>query len=108
MKTVVAYIGDWEPAKIPEYFRLMVRCLEDEGIEVLEEQTSETLMVIQTPRVYISFVDDLRKLEGRVFDQVFGNIPEKFARARLKDPSGGLFNGSLLEYVVSVEFGERR
>ena len=108
MKTVVMYVGDWKGAEIHGYFNQLINDLWNEGIEVLEEKTSETLMVIQTPRVYISFVDDLRKLEGRLFDQVFGNIPEKFKRCRLKDPMGGLFNGSLLEYVVTVEFGERR
>lgn len=108
MKTVVMYVGDWKGNEIHGYFNQLINDLWNEGIEVLEEQTSETLMVIQTPRVYISFVDDLHKLEGRLFDQVFGNIPEKYKRCRLKDPMGGLFNGSLLEYVVSVEFGERR
>ena len=107
MKTIAIYVGDYKGGEIVNLFRSTVDSLLYEGIDILEEHTSESRMVIQTPRVYISFVDDLRKLEGRLFDRVYGNVPEKFARARLKDPLGGLFSGSLLEYVVSVEFGER-
>ena len=104
MKTVVRYVGDLKPAEIVDFFHWTIRDLECEGVEILET-TSESLMVIQTPKVYIMFIDDLRKLEGRVFDEIFGYVPEKFAMGRLKDPRAGRFNGGLIGYVVKCEFG---
>ena len=103
MKTVVMYVGDMPAEQRLKSFRWTISYLENEGVEILEN-TSDSLMVIQTPKTYIMFIDDLRKIEGRLFDEIFGNVPEKFAIARLKGPRAGRFSGSLIDYVVRCEY----
>lgn len=102
MKTIAMYVGEWKPAEIVNLFRCTVDSLLNEGVDILN--TSESLMVIQTPKTYIMFIDDVHKLQGRVFDQLFGAVPDKFAVGRLKDPAAGRFNGGLVEYVVECEY----
>lgn len=107
MKTVVIYVGDWKDDRIDVYFNQLISDLNGEGVEVLEN-TSEVLRVIQTPKVYISFVDDMRKLDGRKFDRVFGNVPIDVLMSRLKVSDVSSSNNLmefLVDYVVSVEFG---
>lgn len=105
MKTVVMYIGDWKTDEVQKRFDQLINILGNEGVDVLEN-TSESLMVIQTPKVYISFVDDLRKLEGRLFDQIFGEISERFVAGHLKNSTVGRFDGTLVDYILLQEFGD--
>ena len=100
MKTAVIYVSGWKADEIDGYFNQLISDLNGEGIEVLEN-TSEVLRVIQTPKVYISFVDDERKLEGRRFDRMF--------RYELSRPDSKVIDMTepIVDYVVSVEFGNR-
>lgn len=106
MKTVVMYVGNWKPAEIVDIFRCTVSGLENEGVEILDN-TSESLMVIQTPKTYIMFIDDTHKFQGRVFDEIFGDLPEKFILGRRKHPEIPRYNGSVIDYVVRCEYGRR-
>lgn len=106
MKTIAMYVGEWKPEEIVDLFRCTVNSLLNEGVDILDN-TSESLMVIQTPKTYIMFIDDKYKLQGRVFDQLFGAVPDNFAIGRLKDPAAGRFNGGIVEYVTECEYGRR-
>ena len=47
---------------------------------------------------------DLNKLNGRRFDELFGEIPFDKKVGRFKNP-GDRYEGTLLEYVTEIEYG---
>lgn len=99
MKCVVEYA----PVSYSEFKESLIDLVADlrgRGIDILRVSSNVANMAIDTPHVHITFVNDIQKLRGRVFDEVFGWVPFP---VRLKYPEQPRFEGSLLEYVLEQE-----
>jgi hypothetical protein len=101
MKIVAMYVGDYKPVEYMKMFQELVDQLGINGVEVITY--SESRMVFTTSKVYVTFVTDLKQMEGRLFDEIFGNLPEKFIIGRLRDWKFGRFKGTILDYIIKEE-----
>ncbi len=79
----------------------LMRDLASHGVPVVE--TSNNNLNITTPHVYITFVDDVNKLRGRKFDEIFGPVPVDILLGCLKRERGVRFKGTLLDYILLME-----
>lgn len=102
MVIVGYYVNDIDGVSANKIFMDTLDKFSHNGIEVLD--CSLTRMIIQTPRVYIQFFTDSNKLNGRRFDELFGEIPFDKKIGRFKNP-GDRYEGTLLEYVTEIEYG---
>lgn len=101
---VVGYYIDM-PQELGVKFRDILQELITSGVEIMSY--SEARKFIQTPRVCIHFFvnGEKDKLCGRRFDELFG-FPVDYTIGRFKNPEDR-FEGSLLDYVMEIEFRGR-
>ena len=60
-------------------------------------------MVIETPHIIISFLNDWAKLTGIKCDEYF-NVPREYMdHVRMNDPDKPKFEGTLMDYVLLRE-----
>jgi hypothetical protein len=99
MKCVVEY-APVSYSELEESLIDLVADLRGREIDILRVSSNVANMAIDTPHVHITFVNDIQKLKGRVFDEVFGWVPFP---VHLKYPEKPRFSGSLFEYVLDQE-----
>ena len=105
MKNVILYAG-LHMRRVIVVADSLIDELRKAGVDIVAANFSSASPSITTTHVHVNFVNDLNKLKGRRFDEVFGEVPLK--QYYLKSPEYGCTDLNLFDYILAVEGMKRQ